>query len=340
MKRQVKSSQPNMASNVSLHSALEDQHHLQQLEAKLQMVRDRVTAVVRGYATGLSVYGEGGVGKSYTVLEQLRRLKSDFVLFNSRMTGRGLFDQLAKYPSAVHLLEDMEPLLRDRGAQGVLRSALWAQRRPGATGPLERPVTWTTFRGDLEFVFIGGIILIGNRPIDDVPELRAVRTRIACLHLEVTAHELRAKMRQVAAKGYSHDGKRLERAACLEVCEHLIEQSLSLRRSLDMRLLVNSFHDRLQWEEKDARCHWKDLVAARLRERPTAQNGVPISRDGRKKNEQMIVVDILQAAPDDVVQQVRLWSERTGKSEKSWYRRRREVGGSASHSRTSEKARK
>lgn len=318
---------PEPTSNGPCRRTAEDRRYLMQLESKHQMLRDRVISVVKGYSTGLNVYGEGGVGKSYTVLEELRRLKADFIVFNSRMTGRGLFNQLEQFPSSIHVLEDMEPLLRDRGAQGVLRSALWAQRRAGSTGPFERPVTWTTNAGDRSFVFTGAIILIGNRPIDDMPELRAVKTRIVCMHLEVTANELRAQMRQVAGKGYRYDGKRLEPAACLEVCEHLIEQSLSLRRSLDMRLLVNSFHDRLQWDRGDAACNWKDLVAGRLRERPTAQNGEPVSRKRKKQKEQQIVADILQAAPEDKQEQVRLWVERTGKSQSAWYRRLKEVGG-------------
>jgi hypothetical protein len=96
--------------------------------------------------------------------------------------------------------------------------------------------------------------MIGNQPMDDVSVLRAVKTRIACLHLEVTA-ELRALMRDVAQKGYEYRGIQLEPAACREVCEYLIDLSVSLTRSLDMRLLINSLHDRLQWEERDAACH-------------------------------------------------------------------------------------
>lgn len=319
----------------------DDQHQLAQMESKLQLVRDRVVAVAMGYATGLYLYGDGGVGKSYTVLEELQRLRSDFVPFNSRMTGRGLYDQLEKFPSSVHVLEDMEGLFRDKGAQGVLRSALWAQAKDGSTGQLERPVTWITHAKDHEFIFTGGIIVIGNRPIDDAPELRAVKTRIACLHLEVTGPELQALMRHVAGKGYDHAGIRLEPAACWEVCEYLIQESLSLSRPLNMRLLINSFNDRVQWEEADANCHWKDLVAARLRERPTTlpNSVVPGSRVARKQQQYEIVAEIL-AASQSPPEQVRLWSERTGHSQSTWYRRRDEfLGSENSHLRKPENLR-
>lgn len=310
----------------SLASVADDRQILARLEDKLQVVRDRVTAVAKGYATGLYLHGEGGVGKSYTVLQQLQRLRTNFVSFNSRMTGRGLYDQLDKFPASVHVLEDMEAIFQDRNAQGVLRSALWAQRKKGSVGPLERLMTWTTAKHDMSFIFTGGIVMIGNQPIDDVPVLRAVKTRIACLHLEVTAEELRALMREVARKGYEYRGIRMEPAACQQVCEFLIEQSLTLTRSLDMRLLINSFHDRLQWEERDAACHWKDLVATRLRERPaTSTNGLKVgSQKARKQSERAIVEEILNTSKDPQ-EQVRLWGERTGKSQAAWYRRRAEV---------------
>src|SRR5262245_3511796 len=123
----------------------EDQQHLARFEQKLQLVRDWTGGVVAGYNTGFYLYGDGGVGKSRTVLNELTRLKANFKLFNSRMTGRGLFNSLEKFPDAVHVLEDMEQITRDKGALGVLRSALWSQRR-GDGGSQERLVTWTTHR--------------------------------------------------------------------------------------------------------------------------------------------------------------------------------------------------
>jgi hypothetical protein len=314
------------ASPLSSSQSQEDEQHLAQLEAKLQVVRDRVAGVAKSYDTGLYLHGEGGVGKSFTVLEELRRLGTDFVVFNSHMTGRALFDQLAKFPDSVHLLEDMESLFQDKGAQGILRSALWGQRKEGAIGPLPRRVTWTTHTIDAEFTFFGGIIIVGNRPIDNVPELRAVKTRIACLHLEVTGPEIRARMRAIASQGYDHAGFRLDPAVCLNVYEYLIEQSFSLDRPLDVRLLINSYNDRVQWEAGDAACHWQDLVTARLHERPTASSDRidRESREARKQRERAIVVEIL-ARTQDRQEQLRLWTERTGKSQAAWYRRRTEI---------------
>ena len=179
-----------------------DQEALASLEKKLHLVRDHVTAVAKGYKTGYYLYGPGGMGKSYTVLRHLESLDVPYQLFNSRMTAKGLFLTLQKAPDAIHVMEDMERLTKDPDAQGVLRSALWAQ--PGH----DRVVTWTTATdGTQRFVFRGGLILISNRPLADLPELRAMATRIEVHRLEVSDAELAALMRELAGKGYRLDGK-------------------------------------------------------------------------------------------------------------------------------------
>ena len=155
-----------------------DKDALASLEKKLHLVRDNVTAVAKGYKTCFYLYGTGGMGKSYAVLRHLERLDVSFQLYNSRMTAKGLFQTLKHAPDAIHVLEDMERLTKDPDAQGVLRSALWAQ--PGH----ERFVTWTTAsEGAMRFAFRGGLILISNRPLADLPELRAFATRIEVLRL-------------------------------------------------------------------------------------------------------------------------------------------------------------
>ena len=306
----------------------QDEENLARLEQKLQLVRDRTHAVAEGYSTGFFLYGGGGLGKSYTVLNELARLQANFKLFNSQMTGRALYGALERFPDAVHVLEDMEQILRDRGAQGVLRSALWGQRKAGERGPMERPVTWSTHPKGQSFLFTGGVIMLSNVPLHDLPQLDAIKTRIAYLHLQATDAEIRAQMRQVSSRGYESQGRRLEADACREVCEHVVQQSPGMHRALDMRLLVNSFEDRLQWEEGDAGCHWKDLVNSRVRERPTHfQQEVALAGQADRRRQELQIAREIVGATEDRQERLRLWAARTGKSEPTLYRRIAELKG-------------
>ncbi|MDB5307700.1 MAG: hypothetical protein JWO38_1902 [Gemmataceae bacterium] len=301
----------------------EDDRHLANLEKKLAVIRDRVCGVVAGSSTGLFVHGDGGIGKSFSIIRELNRLEADFKLWNSRMTGRGLFDTLEAFPETVHVLEDMHQLVRDQGAVGVLLSALWGQRRDGDRGPVERRVTWATDCMMHAFTFTGAIIMTANRPLHDRPELNAIRTRIACLHLTASDQELRAQMRHLARAGYQSDGRELTPGECQEVVGFLIAEALQLNASLDLRLMTHAYADFLEWQDDRTRCDWRDLIRTRLRERPTGLRHEviePSVRALRRKEETALVREIV-AACTDPSEQVRRWKEATGKSQAAWYRR-------------------
>ena len=297
-------------------------HPLLTLESKLQLVRDLTTAVAKGFKTGLYLYGQGGVGKSFTVFHHLKFLEAPAILYNTRMTGKGLFQSLQNAPNAIHVLEDMEGLTKDADAQGVLRSALWAQ--PGH----DRIVTWTTAtEGKMEVNFRGGLILMSNRPLADMPELRALATRIEVHRLEVSEIELVALMRELASKGFYHQDKHLlGPEECLQVTEHLLKECRSAGCPLDLRLQQKSFQTYLQWDQKWARSHWRDLVASSVREATHHFNheSDPLAREDRLTRSRNILRAIL-AEEDDAKEQLRLYKEQTGYSRADFFRRKREV---------------
>lgn len=110
------------------------------LERQFQLVRDHVTAVVKGFKTGLFLYGPGGIGKSHTVLRRLEDLQATYHLFNSRMTAKGLFLVLKHAPDTIHVLEDMERLTKDADAQGVLRMLCGRSRDASDSSPGQPPL--------------------------------------------------------------------------------------------------------------------------------------------------------------------------------------------------------
>ena len=106
-----------------------DPDALATVERKLQLVRDLTTGVAKGFKQGFYLYGLGGHGKSFTVLDQLKLLQVLYELHNSRMTGKGLFLALKHAPDAIHLLEDMERLTKDADC-----ARRFAKRPVGAAG--------------------------------------------------------------------------------------------------------------------------------------------------------------------------------------------------------------
>jgi hypothetical protein len=248
----------------------------------------------------------------------LEKLGADYKLFNSRMSGRGLFQALAEYPNTTHILEDMERIVADKDSQGVLRSALWSQR--GEDGKLKRTITWGTARGIESIVFTGGIIMLSNRPLTDLPELRAIRTRISHLHLQATDEEIAALMRRIACKGFQHGEQTMTPDECQTVCEYLIAESQTKLAHLDLRLLDNSFRDFLLWKAGHTTSHWMTLVATRLDGR---KDDAPSFPKDRQQDEDLRCLEaILAKSPTTLAAQVE-WCRLRGKSRASFFRYKR-----------------
>jgi hypothetical protein len=302
----------------------QDREVLVQLERKLQVHRDRVAGVAKGYYGGYLNTGRGGTGKSYAAIETLEKSGAPYVLHNSHLTPRGLFDELALNPSAVHVVEDAEEGLHNRVTLGILRSATWGSRR-NREGRLERLITWRIHGAGMEVVFDGGIILICNRKLSELPEAQALATRIPCVNLPVTDREIAALMRSVAMKGHHIGDSALAPAECSEVAEFVISESARLNRQLDMRVLINGFADRLQADDHDAGCGWRDLIASTLRGRPSVvENIEPVGlRQQRKAHELEIARQIVQLPRQE---RLRVWQEQAEASEATLYRRLAELG--------------
>jgi hypothetical protein len=155
--------------------------------------------------------------------------------------------------------------------------------------------------------------------------MKALATRIPCIELSISGREIAALMRHVAAAGYRVGDHQLDAEECLEVAELIIRESLRLNRSLDMRLLVNGFADRLQADDEDSGCTWQDLVMSQLRGRPSVADDVrPVGiRTQNKCRELQVARQILTMPPEKRLEE---WTRLTGKSRSALYRRIAELG--------------
>jgi hypothetical protein len=298
--------------------AAEDQDYLIAYESKLVRVRAGVEQVALGYESGMHLWGAGGVGKSFTVLKELDRLEVDYKLSNSRLTGRGLFDLLRESPSSIHVIEDAEQMTGDRNAVGVLRSALGGQPKGKRRRP-ERLVTWLAHQTKLHFYFSGGIILTANRPLDDTPELAALRTRLLPLQLLPSNPELAALMRSLAFQEYRRGDLTLPPEVCREVCEFVIRSSLSFAPNLNLRLFNSALADYLYWQQEAPPIHWHDLVSGRLQQRVLAFKSLESDAE-EERREQEVAADLYRQKLSRAERE-RLWRERTGRSIRTYQRR-------------------
>lgn len=289
---------------------------LASVEAKFRILRDRIIGVLEGFTPGLFCVGEGGVGKTHVVMEVLKSQKRDAVLLNSHVTPAGLFRVIKQHSDATILVEDAESLTdgRDRKAWGLLRSALEGQ--PDGDGKLRRAVTWGTQKPEA-VEFVGALLIVANRDLPDCPEVRAIASRIPIIRLEFTPQETAAKMRAIASAGYDFPPHRLSPADCLEVAKFVLDRA----PKPNIRVLIQSFRDRLQWSLGASECRWEELVESRIRKEATFTT--PPTPKAIQKDVEISLLKEIAHLPSQ--EQVAMWMERTGKSRASYFRRQKEV---------------
>jgi hypothetical protein len=258
-----------------------NQRELDSLEAKLQLIRDRVRGVATGWSTGFYLWGDGGVSKTYTVEDMLKRLKVGYKLTNSRLTGKGLFELLRDFPDIIHVLDDLETMLLDKNSHGVLRSALWGI--PNKNGKMDRRVVWQIGGKRQEFYFTGGIIMIANVQLDQIATLKAMSSRISVLQHQPTSTELIALMRKLADEGFTFKGHNLTPYECHEVVDEVVYLSQFLDKPIDIRLFVNGMKDRLQFKAGVSETHWLNMLESRIKQRMVQREDVKAMEQQIKK---------------------------------------------------------
>jgi transposase len=111
----------------------------------------------------------------------------------------------------------------------------------------------------------------------------------------------------------------------MEVADFIIDESIQQGRPLDVRMVVNGFADRLQAEDGDAGCTWRDLVASTLRGHPAVVDDVEPAgiRAQTKARELAIARELGELDPKE---RLHAWRAKTGKSQAALYRRLMELG--------------
>ena len=109
-------------SRLALNEA--DVRLVQELETKLQLIRDRVSSVVNCYQTACYLVGRPGSSKTFTVREALEQFDAPWVYQNARMTPMGLFGFLPDHPEHVIVLDDIASLFKSDQAVQILLAAL------------------------------------------------------------------------------------------------------------------------------------------------------------------------------------------------------------------------
>lgn len=158
---------------------------------RFDFMAEAVKMVLNEVTASVIITGEGGIGKSYTVLEELANAglrqdyavegtkDTDFIIVKGASTAKALFRLLQTHNHKTIVFDDCDSVLKDATSINLLKSALDSYG--------DRWITWNAeSKDDLErsFKFTGKVIFISN--MHETKMDQAVLSRSMVIDLSMT----------------------------------------------------------------------------------------------------------------------------------------------------------
>lgn len=261
------------------------------IEERFGFLEELITLVIDGEAKSLVVSGEGGVGKTFTVMDVLKKAgkvnvntivpnieslniiptdlestiedkifaqinqpKGDYVVIKGHASAKALYRLLYEHRSKEKtiIFDDCDSILKDSTAISLLKSALDSYEERWVSWFVEQPFGESDL--PLTFKFSGKIIFISNMPLHKIDE--AVRTRCFKVDLSMTKPQRIQRMRMVLDDVMPHIDMNLKVDAL-----DLLEANLHMTDDINFRSLQNIITIRGSGSR-----NWKKLGAYALME--------------------------------------------------------------------------
>lgn len=214
------------------------------LETFTEMVLNRITA-------SEIVTGEGGLGKTSTVLKMLEKqgLKEDvdYVMIKGYSTPKALYATLWENKDKIVIFDDCDSVLKDPTSVNILKGALDSYEK--------RTVSWLT-RGFVDdglpgsFEFTGNIIFISNLDAEKID--KAVRSRSITIDLSMTLADKIERMQSILKDILPE----FEMSVKQEVLDYMSEHAEEAVE-FNMRTLMKCIRVRVVYGKST---EWKDAV--------------------------------------------------------------------------------
>jgi len=221
------------------------------IDTRFDFVNDIVTMVASKKTPSVIITGEGGLGKSYSVIKALKQsglrdmtevlAESDigsvistekcFVVFKGYSTAKALFRTLYENRNSTIVFDDCDSILKDPDALNVLKGALDSFDK--------RIISWNSeIRDDSiprMFQFKGGIVFISNLSPEKLDQ--ALRSRSMCIDLGMTMNQKIQRMRTIVK---SPDFLPTVSATAKEQALDLIDEMKDKAKEVSLRTLIST----------------------------------------------------------------------------------------------------
>lgn len=225
------------------------------INKRFGFLEQMVTMVADGTTPSCVITGEGGLGKSYTVLNGLEKagyknitdlaalevdtriLKSkSFRIVKGFSTAKGLYRTLYESNGMIVVFDDCDSILKDDVARNLLKGALDSFSK--------RYISWMADMRDDDlpksFEFTGRVIFVSNISMDRIDQ--AIRTRCMCVDLSMTEVQKIERMEVICKSNQflpEVDVKAKQQALDFLKAQVGLVPNLSLRSLIQVSKIVN-----------------------------------------------------------------------------------------------------
>lgn len=181
------------------------------INQRFNFVEQMVDMIVQKTLPSAVITGEGGLGKSYTVLKSLEKngfknltdlsnfevgakvnKAKSYVVIKGFSTAKGLYRTLFENNGMVLVFDDCDSVLRDEVARNLLKGALDSYSK--------RYISWNADMRDEDlprsFEFTGSIVFVSNMALEKIDQ--AIRTRSLVVDLSMTEAQKLERMEVIA----------------------------------------------------------------------------------------------------------------------------------------------
>lgn len=223
------------------------------INQRFSFLANLVKMVINKQAVSAIISGSGGLGKSYTVLNQLEvaglEEDEDYVIIKGFSTARGLYNKLYDHSDKLLIFDDCDSVLTDKVAANLLKGALDSYDK--------RIITWNAQAVPgaerlNQFEFTGRIIFISNLSQSSLPQ--ALVSRSATVDVTMTPEEKIERMETVLP--YLSQQTPME---VKEECLELLKEYKDYAKDLNFRTLLKVIAIREASSKDETMDDWKDM---------------------------------------------------------------------------------
>lgn len=242
--------------------------------------------VARGNARGFLLWGEAGLGKTYSVVKAFSEIKENFVMLSGHITSLELYHYLFEHRTENIVLDDVN-VLEDVKNLNMLKACLSDNSRV-----VQYHTSSTRLKVPNKFLFEGTIILLLNKIPRITENLKAVESRILSHELKLDYKTKIKIILELSKTPY----KRLSEEKRSKIANWIRDNTNQATENLNLRLLFCCYEMFLFDNE-----NWIKLASKIIR-----------------NNENMLL--IVEGLSKEE------WCEETGLSRRSYYRLKQSAG--------------